>query len=552
MTPTTNSVLALLACLGLLLAGVAVGVPLDATTTTANDAPTASVELTDQQNSCYEPYSLTCIYAESYTLPDGGFIAVYDGDGELVFVTGSSDSEVKTIDYIEPGSYDEGYETLLAGRGEPPRDILVESQTLTAVAFRDTDGDRLPDVAQNTTDLFAGTDQPYTTNGTPVTDEQYVVVGDIPLVRIEPGEQIYADNVTIESGDRLELAPFVTDDVPVSIPGFDIQWTQTAGPSVELTASEDRATSPVSFTAPEVSSPTTLTFRLDVTDGQNNSGSDLVNVTVVQRTSPNSTVTFADGETQAGGTQAVLDSVELAEGGFVTVRDDSLANGTTGGVIGVSEYLDSGTHENVVVTLFDVPGASFEREKLPVGSQSLTAVLHRDTDGDETFDFVASGGGTDGPYTYEGEILTDDAQITYPGYYQVDLIGGLPYDRLGPHADNGFYADSGENRLIRWAHGEVVEPQEYFESQMTAWPNATLRQCVGAGLITYDETNETASVRVTVAEGCAPQTLTLAVYDKPRAGFSRDDNQTLVASTTRTLGPGTYTMTVTVPEGEIT
>ncbi|MFC5367833.1 DUF7282 domain-containing protein [Salinirubrum litoreum] len=545
MTRDTTPLLALLACCGLVLAGVAAGVPLDATPTAANDAPTASVALGDQQNNCNEPFSLTCVTAESYTLPDGGFIAVYDGDGELLFVTGGSDSGVETIDYIEPGSYNE---RVLAGGGSvaPPRDILVESQTLTAVAFRDTDGDRLPDVPQTTTDLFAGTDQPYTVSGTPVTDEQDVVVGDVPLVRIEPGEQIYADDVTVESGDRLELDPYVLDDVPVS--GFEVEWTQTAGPPVELTASEDAERSPVFFTAPEVSTPVTLTFRLRVTDGQNNTGTDFVNVTVVQRTGPNSTVTFADGETQAGGTQVVLESVELDEGGFVTVRDAGLGTDTTGSVIGVSEYLDAGTHESVVVDLFDVPGASFERERLSIGSQTLTAVLHRDTDGDRTFDFVASGGAADAPYTYEGDSLTDDALVTYPGYYQVDLIGGLPYDRLGPHADNDFYADSGENRLLRWAHGEVVEPREFFESQGNAWPNATLRQCVGAGLIEYDETNDTASVRVTVTEGCAPQTLTLAVYDKPRVGFSREDNQTLVASTTRTLTPDTYTLTVDLPD----
>jgi hypothetical protein len=539
MTPDTTPLFALLACCGLVLAGVAVGVPTDATTTTANDTPTASVELTaDQQDSCpYEPNTLRCIVADSYVLPDGGFIAVYDADGERVFVTGDPDSVDRPIGYIKPGSYGE---TILAGG--PLGRVVSESQTLIAVVFRDTDGDRVPDVPQNTSDLFAGADQPYTTNGTPVTDEQYVVVGEVPRVTIGTPDSSEPENLTVESGDRVELEPNVLD----SASDFAVEWTQPAGPSVELTG-PDSPYSSVFFTAPSVSSPTTLTFRLRVTDAQNNTGTDTLNVTVEPDSGPSASVDLRGGGTFGGGTLAYLSSVTLSEGGFVTIRNGSLDTDGAGSVIGVSGYLSAGTHENVEITLYDVPGRTYDRERIPIGFQTLTAVAHVDTDDDQQFDFVASGSEDDGPYTENGTAVTDEARVANQGYYQVDLISGRPYERLGSHAENGFYADPDENRLFRYAHGIA---DEGIESRGVAWPTPTLRQCIEGAPITRNATANTASVEVTVATGCAPQTLTLAVYETAGTDFSRDDNQTLFASTTRTLGPGTYTLTVELPERE--
>jgi hypothetical protein len=529
MTSTPTSLLTLLVCCGLVLAGVAVGVPNATTTTTASDAPPASVELKTDQQICIEPTTIRCLVAESYTLPDGGFVAVYDADGERLFVTGDPADE-DVIGYIEPGSYGE---TVLAGGGLA--NIISESQTLTAVVFRDSDGNELPDVPQNTTDLFAGTDQPYTTNGEPVTDEASFVVGDVPLVDVGPDR-------TVESGDRVTLEAHVIDDAP-SI--GTTNWTQTAGPSVSPTMVNDFD---AEFTAPAVSSPTTLTFRAVHTDRETNTGSDTLNVTVEPDSGPSASVDLRGGGALADGTQVELRSVTLSEGGFVTIRDDRQGDtGTPESVIGVTEYLSAGTHENVVVTLYDVPGASSDRDRLPVGSATLTAVAHRDTDEDQQFDFVASDGSVDGPYTDGGETVADDGRINARAFYQLDLIGGGPFQRLGPHADNGFYASSEENRLLRYAHGEVGEG---LVSQGTAFPNATLRQCVESDPITINETTGTASVTLTVAQDCADQTLTLAIYEIPREQFFPDLNQTLFASTTETLGPGTHTLTVELREPE--
>ncbi|NMO18619.1 peptidase M36 [Pyxidicoccus fallax] len=55
-------------------------------------------------------------------------------------------------------------------------------------------------------------------------------------------------------------------------------WTQVDGPSVELVVEGSRAT----FTAPEVSAKTVLTFRLQVTDIHGESGEDTVSITVAK------------------------------------------------------------------------------------------------------------------------------------------------------------------------------------------------------------------------------------------------------------------------------
>ncbi|SEN71118.1 CARDB protein [Halorientalis persicus] len=108
-----------------------------------------------------------------------------------------------------------------------------------------------------------------------------------------------------------------------------------------------------------------------------------------------------------------IDSVSVEEGGFVAIHDDSLLDGdAVGSVIGVSEYLDPGEYEDLEVELFDVPGADFENETLD-GNGTLIAMPHLDTNDNETYDFVATDGAADGPYTDEdGNATLDDAAVT--------------------------------------------------------------------------------------------------------------------------------------------
>jgi flagellar protein FlaJ len=92
-----------------------------------------------------------------------------------------------------------------------------------------------------------------------------------------------------------------------------------------------------------------------------------------------------------------VESVDLSEGGFVAVYDDSDGEGIDGQLLGHTGYLPPGTHENVVI---------------PLQNAELTAdtdvriVVHHDTNGDERFGFAQSGPGQiDRPY----EPLSDGA-----------------------------------------------------------------------------------------------------------------------------------------------
>lgn len=125
---------------------------------------------------------------------------------------------------------------------------------------------------------------------------------------------------------------------------------------------------------------------------------------------PTASVTFDDQTSD--GTSVVVQSVTMSEGGFVTIHDSSLLDGDAlGSAIGVSEALDAGTHEDVDVPLFDVPGGDFETSMLS-DDQTLIAMPHLDTNGNGTYDFVSSEGSADGPYTDEEGAVVDDATIT--------------------------------------------------------------------------------------------------------------------------------------------
>ncbi|OYR49686.1 hypothetical protein DJ73_17435 [Halorubrum sp. Ea1] len=123
------------------------------------------------------------------------------------------------------------------------------------------------------------------------------------------------------------------------------------------------------------------------------------------------TVTFSDQPTDS--TSVTVDSVNMSDGGFVVIHDDSLLEGdVTGSVIGVSEYLEPGETENVSVTLFDgVPGATFNQTAL-TDNQTLIAMPHRDRNANETYDFVATNGSADGPYLANETAVTDAANVT--------------------------------------------------------------------------------------------------------------------------------------------
>ena len=77
----------------------------------------------------------------------------------------------------------------------------------------------------------------------------------------------------------------------------------------------------------------------------------------------------------------------------------------------MSSYLAPGFHDEIEVTLFNVTGATFARDRLST-NQTLLAVSHRETNGDRTYDFVESNGAYDGPYFIGDTPVAETADVS--------------------------------------------------------------------------------------------------------------------------------------------
>lgn len=132
---------------------------------------------------------------------------------------------------------------------------------------------------------------------------------------------------------------------------------------------------------------------------------------------PRASVAISDQDSD--GTSVVVDRVELSEGGFATIHDETLETEVDpiGSVVGVSDVLEPGEHENVDVQLYaGVPGADFEADASLQDGDRVIAMPHIDTNDDGEYDFVTSEGAEDGPYVgEEGNPVIDDATVTVDG-----------------------------------------------------------------------------------------------------------------------------------------
>lgn len=118
----------------------------------------------------------------------------------------------------------------------------------------------------------------------------------------------------------------------------------------------------------------------------------------------------------SNGTTVEITQAFLPRGGYVSIYDGrSIDDANVTSVIGVSGYLQPGFYEDLVVRLYDFPGAAARTDNV-TGNRTLVAVVHRETSGNRTFDFVTSNGTADGPYLDDGEPVAeaDDVNATRP------------------------------------------------------------------------------------------------------------------------------------------
>ena len=350
----------------------------------ANVTVSATVSMSDQ------PTDGASVVVDRVELSQGGFVTVHDA----TVTEGAVFESIRgTSDYLAPGVHENVRVTL---------DVPVEENaTLVPMAHMDTDGD------QNYTfpESDGEADGPYTANGSAVVDTAAVTPSDTASVafseQVTGGHAVVVDSTflpeggfvtvhdaTVTEGAVFEsirgtsdyLAPGLHRNVVVTLDA-PVNNSTTLVPMAHMDTDGDR-----NYTFPESEGETDGPYTAD--------GSAVVapaNVTV--SASVEMAAQASDGHS------VVVDRVDLSEGGFVTVHDASLFAGEVeGSILGTSDYLAPGVHENVTVTLAEPIRAS----------QTLVPMAHMDTDGDQNYTFPEA----DGPYTANGSAVVDTTHVS--------------------------------------------------------------------------------------------------------------------------------------------
>jgi hypothetical protein len=311
--------------------------------------------------------------------------------------------------------------------------------------------------------------------------------------------------------------------------GVSYDWTQTSGPEATLMA--DDTASPWLVTPPLYSADT-LTFEVTVSDGEHTSTAATA-VTVEPNDAPRAAI---EGDHQVsedgsflldGSTSRDPDGDSIRYEWHQTAGPDAELGSTNGSTLAVTApRVSEPTPIRFELTVTD------SHEQRDVETREIT--VYPD---DER---------THGQVDTEGMLDRDGSRnLSRRGlaHYQVDLVEGEPLAELGADDGDGFYSD--QERLVQWLWGDTDD--RVTDRGRPATLAAGTDDCVDSESIEID--GDTATVDVTVADGCAVE-LSLVTYVKDNPGFDREtaSEQELYDTTTVTLGPGTHTITVAVPD----
>ncbi|GAB3422288.1 hypothetical protein GCM10027435_26840 [Haloparvum alkalitolerans] len=356
----------------------------------------AQVELSDEASVTFDAQASggNAVVVEEVYLPNGGFVTAHDsslGDGAVF------DSIRGTSEYLEPGIHRDVV--------VPLDDSLAEDDAIFAMAHQDTNDNEAYDFP----DSDGEEDGPYTNDDqNPAMDDGNVTVS--AAVHYEGGS---ADGYTV-TVDRVDLSEggFVTvhdaslggGAVFESIRGTSEYLEAGVHEDVEVRLDEPVRDTSQLFAMAHQDTNDNEAYDFPDSDGEED-GPYTANGDIVMDAGTAQVTAFVAASAQeTDGETIVVNSVTLHDGGFVTVHDSTLADGAVlDSVRGTSEYLGPGTHEDVEITLDD-----------PLTEDdTVFAMAHRDTDGDESYDFVTSEGADDGPYVAAGGpvMVTADASV---------------------------------------------------------------------------------------------------------------------------------------------
>ncbi|WP_255149673.1 HVO_2072 family ArtA-dependent S-layer glycoprotein [Halorarius halobius] len=332
----------------------------------------ATEQVTVDDDDVFEEDDVPLITADGRPLNEGNIQAVVyavgrdsvAGDG---IIPGETSADIAAV---------ENYVQRFSGTG------LTQQQVLEI--FNDETVDEA-----GSDDLFIRDSFRYTDGATSIETVKPVGAAGTGINPVAPGDEMLISGITNRKPDDNTIAIDVTEGPSANefaSPSTD-EWNFTGRWSVTMQVPEDAE--PGSYT-------------LEADDGDN---TDIVVFEVGNQTAepagPAATVSFANQTSD--GSSVVVESASLPDGGFVVVHDASLLDGNVvGSAVGVSEYLEAGNASNVTVT-FEEPVSE---------SGTYIAMPHRDTNGNQSYDFVATNGSDDGPYTADGAAVTDDAVVT--------------------------------------------------------------------------------------------------------------------------------------------
>jgi hypothetical protein len=138
-----------------------------------------------------------------------------------------------------------------------------------------------------------------------------------------------------------------------------------------------------------------------------------------QQNTSNTTSTVIFKNQTSNGSTVTIQSVTLSEPGYIAVHSSGYATGPAPAaysIIAVSERLSAGHHQNVTINISNVPPGNppgLNRSRLNT-TQTLAVTIHKDTNGNQQFDFVQSAGGSDVAFAVNGDVVSDSARVRVP------------------------------------------------------------------------------------------------------------------------------------------
>ncbi|WP_049916708.1 DUF7282 domain-containing protein [Halogeometricum pallidum] len=350
----------------------------------ANVSVSATVSMSDQ------PTDGASVVVDRVELSEGGFVTVHDAS----VTEGAVFESIRgTSAYLGPGVHENVRITL---------DTPVNgSTTLVPMAHRDTDGD------ENYTfpESEGQTDGPYTANGSAVVDTAEVMPAETANVTFSAqstgGQSVVVDSAFLPEGGFVTVHDSTVTEGAVfeSIRGTSEYLAPGLHRNVRVSLDAPLNNSTTLVPMAHMETDGDMEYTFPESQGEADGPYTVDGEPVVAQAAVNVSADVHMMSQASDGHSVVVDRVELAEGGFVTVHDASLFAGEVeGSILGTSAYLEPGVHENVTVT-FEEPIRA---------SQTLVPMAHMDTDGDMNYTFPEA----DGPYTANGSAVVDTARVS--------------------------------------------------------------------------------------------------------------------------------------------